>query len=164
MERILDRAQSGRLPLLSGGTGLIDTLYIDNAADALVRGYERLESIAGRALVVTNGQPRTIAELMSGFCTAVGVPAPRFSVPAPTAAFVGRLIEKVWGRLPKSVTAGDEPPMTEFLAEQLSTAHWFDQRLTRELLQWEPAVTIDEGYRRLGLFYGDKYSRSSSAV
>ena len=54
--------------------------------------------------------------------------------------------------------------MTEFLAEQLSTAHWFDQRLTRELLQWEPAVTIDEGYRRLCLFYGDKYSRSSSAV
>ena len=43
-----------------------------------------------------------------------------------------------------------------------STAHWFDQRLTRELLQWEPAVTIDEGYRRLGLFYGDKYSRSSA--
>ncbi|MCM3438675.1 NAD-dependent epimerase/dehydratase family protein [Rothia dentocariosa] len=164
VERILDRARSGRLPLLSGGTGLIDTLYIDNAADALVRGYERLESIAGRALVVTNGQPRTIAELLSGFCTAVGVPAPRFSVPAPAAAFAGRLIEKVWGRLPKSVTAGDEPPMTEFLAEQLSTAHWFDQRLTRELLQWEPAVTIDEGYRRLGLFYGDKYSRSSSAV
>ncbi len=81
VERILDRAQSGRLPLLSGGTGLIDTLYIDNAADALVRGYERLESIAGRALVVTNGQPRTIAELLSGFCTAVGVPAPRFRFP-----------------------------------------------------------------------------------
>jgi len=58
VERILDRARSGRLPLLSGGTGLIDTLYIDNAADALVRGYERLESIAGRALAVTNGQTR----------------------------------------------------------------------------------------------------------
>ena len=24
-----------------------------------------------------------------------------------------------------------EPPMTRFLAEQLSTAHWFDQRETR---------------------------------
>lgn len=159
VERILERARAGRLPLLSGGTGLIDTLYIDNAADAVVHGYERLEELAGRAVVVTNGQPRTVAELMSGFCTAVSVPAPRFSVPAPVAVVAGRLIEKVWALLPHSVTAGDEPPMTGFLAEQLSTAHWFDQRDTRELLGWEPAVSIEEGYERLRLFYGDKYSR-----
>ena len=82
VERILDRGSGpGGCPYFPGAQVCIDTLYIDNAADALVRGYERLESIAGRALVVTNGQPRTIAELMSGFCTAVGVPAPRFSVP-----------------------------------------------------------------------------------
>lgn len=159
VERILERSATGRLPLLSGGTGLIDTLYIDNAADAVVRGYQRLDAFAGRALVVTNGQPRTIAELLGGFCEAVGVPAPRFSVPAKVAALAGRVIERVWERLPKNVTAGDEPPMTEFLAEQLSTAHWFDQRRTRELLQWEPSVSIEEGYERLGLFYGDKYSR-----
>lgn len=158
VERILERSAAGRLPLLSGGTGLIDTLYIDNAADALVRGYQRLDAFAGRALVVTNGQPRTIAELLGGFCEAVGVPAPRFSVPAKVAALAGKVIERVWERLPKNVTAGDEPPMTEFLAEQLSTAHWFDQRRTRELLQWEPAVSIEEGYERLGLFYGDRYS------
>ena len=158
VERILERSAAGRLPLLSGGTGLIDTLYIDNAADALVRGYQRLDAFAGRALVVTNGQPRTIAELLGGFCEAVGVPAPRVSVPAKVAALAGRVIERVWERLPKNVTAGDEPPMTEFLAEQLSTAHWFDQRRTRELLQWEPSVSIEEGYERLGLFYGDRYS------
>ena len=159
VERILERSAAGRLPLLSGGTGLIDTLYIDNAADAVVRGYQRLDAFAGKALVVTNGQPRTIAELLGGFCEAVGVPAPRFSVPAKVAALAGKVIERVWERLPKNVTAGDEPPMTEFLAEQLSTAHWFDQRRTRELLQWEPAVSIEEGYERLGLFYGDRYSR-----
>lgn len=158
VERILERSAAGRLPLLSGGTGLIDTLYIDNAADALVRGYQRLDAFAGKALVVTNGQPRTIAELLGGFCEAVGVPAPRFSVPAKVAALAGKVIERVWERLPKNVTAGDEPPMTEFLAEQLSTAHWFDQRRTRELLQWEPSVSIEEGYERLGLFYGDRYS------
>ena len=159
VERILERSAAGRLPLLSGGTGLIDTLYIDNAADAVVRGYQRLDAFAGKALVVTNGQPRTIAELLGGFCEAVGVPAPRFSVPAKVAALAGKVIERGWERLPKNVNAGDEPPMTEFLAEQLSTAHWFDQRRTRELLQWEPSVSIEEGYERLGLFYGDRYSR-----
>ena len=39
--------------------------------------------------------------------------------------------------------------MTRFLAEQLGTAHWFDQRATRELLQWEPSVTLAEGLERL---------------
>ena len=39
--------------------------------------------------------------------------------------------------------------MTEFLAEQLSTAHWFDQRETREALDWQPAVSLDEGFERL---------------
>ena len=43
----------------------------------------------------------------------------------------------------------DEPPMTRFLAEQLSTAHWFDQRRTRADLRWTPEVTIDEGLARL---------------
>ncbi|MFS2032227.1 NAD(P)-dependent oxidoreductase, partial [Curtobacterium sp. CT11-45] len=41
------------------------------------------------------------------------------------------------------------PPMTRFLAEQLSTAHWFDQRRTRRDLRWTPAVSIDEGLGRL---------------
>jgi 2-alkyl-3-oxoalkanoate reductase len=64
-------------------------------------------------------------------------------------------VEAVWalrqaiGRPP----AADHPPMTRFMAEQLSTAHWFDQRQTRELLAWRPAVTLDTGFRRLAASY-----------
>ena len=43
--------------------------------------------------------------------------------------------------------------MTRFLAEQLSTAHWFDQRETRAALDWAPTVSIDEGLRRLAAHY-----------
>jgi 2-alkyl-3-oxoalkanoate reductase len=39
--------------------------------------------------------------------------------------------------------------MTRFLAEQLSTAHWFDQRRTREALRWSPRVSIAEGLAAL---------------
>ena len=59
------------------------------------------------------------------------------------------MVEKAWLRLGKE----DEPPMTRFLAEQLSTAHWFDQRETQELLAWTPAVSIDEGLERLADYY-----------
>ena len=39
--------------------------------------------------------------------------------------------------------------MTRFLAEQLSTSHWFDQRRTRADLDWTPSVSIDQGLRAL---------------
>jgi dTDP-D-glucose 4,6-dehydratase len=42
-----------------------------------------------------------------------------------------------------------EPPVTRFVAEQLGTAHWFDQRAVQKDLQWAPNVTIDEGFERL---------------
>lgn len=153
VERVLQRCAAGRLPYLNGGTALIDTTYIDNAVDAIVAGYQRIDKIHGIPLVITNGQPREVAEIIEGMCHAVGVPAPRFSVPAPVAAAAGGVIERVWGVLPGQ----DEPPMTRFLAEQLSTSHWFDQRKTRELLGWTPKVSIEEGYHRLGVFYGDTF-------
>ena len=43
--------------------------------------------------------------------------------------------------------------MTRFLAEQLSTAHWFDQTDIRRDLQWAPTVSIDEGLARLAEHY-----------
>ncbi|MET1034893.1 MAG: NAD(P)-dependent oxidoreductase, partial [Arthrobacter sp.] len=51
--------------------------------------------------------------------------------------------------------------MTRFLAEQLSTAHWFDQRETRATLDWRPEVGLDEGLRRLAAHYGSLPSDGS---
>ncbi|GAB2509423.1 NAD-dependent epimerase/dehydratase family protein [Paramicrobacterium agarici] len=143
--RIVDRARRGTLPLLNDGTALIDSTYIDNAASGIVAALHRAEHVAGRSYVITNGEPRTVAELLAGICTAAGVRAPRLSIPAGIATAAGSVIERVWAVRPGS----DEPPMTRFLAEQLSTSHWFDQRATRRDLDWQPAIGIDDGMRRL---------------
>ncbi|PPF21398.1 NAD-dependent epimerase/dehydratase family protein [Rathayibacter rathayi] len=143
--RIVERARTGRLPLLGHGQALIDSTYIDNAASAIVAALGRAEEVHGRSYVVTNGEPRPIAELLAGICRASGVEPPRWKVPAGVARAAGSLVERVW-----AVRAGgDEPPMTRFLAEQLSTAHWFDQRRTRAELRWSPSVSLDEGLARL---------------
>ena len=99
----------------------------------------------GQAYVLTSGEPRPIGELIAGFCAAAGVPAPARRVPAGAAVAAGAVVEAVWRVRP----GDDEPPMTRFLAEQLSTAHWFDQRRTRRDLGWSPAVGVTEGLRRL---------------
>ncbi|MEF2978179.1 NAD-dependent epimerase/dehydratase family protein [Subtercola sp. YIM 133946] len=149
IERIVERSRRGRLPLLGGGRALIDTTYIDNAATAIVAALERTEAVHGRSYVITNGEPRTVAELLAKICAAAGVPGPRFSVPAPLAREAGGLIESVWNLRPHD----DEPPMTRFLAEQLSTSHWYDQRRTRAELDWQPAVSLDAGLERLRQWY-----------
>ncbi|GAA3214997.1 NAD-dependent epimerase/dehydratase family protein [Microbacterium terregens] len=143
--RIVARARRGRLPLLNGGTALIDTTYIDNAASGIAAALHRAPTAHGRAYVLTNGEPRPVGDLLAGICLAAGVRPPRRSIPAGLGRAAGSVIERLWALSPST----DEPPMTRFLAEQLSTAHWFDQRETRRALAWSPRVTIDEGLRRL---------------
>ncbi|POH60921.1 nucleoside-diphosphate sugar epimerase [Cryobacterium zongtaii] len=147
--RIVERARAGRLPLLGHGAALIDSTYIDNAAGAIAAALERVDAVHGNAYVITNGEPRPVAELLVGICTAAGVEPPTWSVPASVARAAGSVIEAAW----RVVPGEDEPPMTRFLAEQLSTAHWFDQRRTRADLHWTPAVTLDEGLARLAEHY-----------
>ncbi|NQX28154.1 NAD-dependent epimerase/dehydratase family protein [Microbacteriaceae bacterium VKM Ac-2854] len=144
--RIVDRARRGRLPLLGDGQALIDTTYIDNAASAFVAALDRAPEVHGRSYVITNGEPRPVAELLAGICRAAGVRPPAWSVPASVARGAGSLVERFW-------RGPDEPPMTRFLAEQLSTAHWFDQSAVRAELGWTPAVSLDEGFARLAASY-----------
>jgi nucleoside-diphosphate-sugar epimerase len=149
IQRIVERARRGRLPLLNGGTALIDTTYVDNAATGIAAALDRLHQAHGNAYVLTNGEPRPVGELLAGICRAAGVDPPRWSIPAGLGLAAGAAIERVWAALAR----GDEPPMTRFLAQQLSTAHWFDQRETRRALDWSPSVSIDEGLDRLAQSY-----------
>ena len=149
--RIADRARQGRLALVGGGTALVDTTYLDNAGGAFVAALQRIEVGRGQSFVVTNDEPRPIGELVAGICHAMGVPAPRARVPLPVAWGLGAVVEGAVAlseRLPR-LPVITQPPMTRFLAEQMATAHWFDQRRTQEVLDWRPRVSIDEGLARL---------------
>jgi 2-alkyl-3-oxoalkanoate reductase len=151
-ERIVDRSRAGHMPLLGSAAALVDTLYTDNAVDAVVAAVDAVDRVHGESLVVTNGEPRPVGELIRGLATAGGAPEPRLRVPAGLARGIGGVIEAIWeaGGLGRN---GEEPPLTRFLAEQLSTAHWFDQRRTREVLGWSPAISIDRGLELLAEHY-----------
>lgn len=147
--RIVERARQGRLALIGHGAALIDTTYLDNAVDAILAALDRAGELDGRTFVVSNGQPRTVRELFTRICRAADLAPPRLQVPFPVARAGGALAERAWPRLGRD----DDPPMTAFLAEQLATAHWFDQRETRAALQWRPTVSLDEGFDRLAAWF-----------
>lgn len=146
--RIVDRARSGRLVLPDGGRALVDTTYIDDAADAIVAGIDHCrdgdEATFG-PLVITGGEPRPLRDLVSSILLAAGIERAPRSIPAPIVGMVGSVLDRVW--------PGAEPPLTHFAARQLSVAHWFDQRETRRILGWSPSVGLDEGFARLRASY-----------
>ncbi|MDA2988934.1 MAG: NAD-dependent epimerase/dehydratase family protein [Actinomycetota bacterium] len=147
--RIVSRARSGRLFVIDGGRALIDTTYIDNAADAIVHALGRTASskVQGRAFVISNGEPRPVREIVESIVRAAGVDTTLKSVPfAP--AFAAGAVGEWWGSLTHT-----EPLVTRFLVEQLATAHWFDPRPSWDDLEWRPTIGLDEGMRRLAAHY-----------
>lgn len=147
--RIIARARVGRLPVIGSGAALIDTTYIDNAVAALVAALDACPSVHGEALVVSNGEPRTVEEILARLCRAAGVLGPCRRLPGIPARIAGAAIEETWSFLGRR----DTPPLTRFLVEQLTTAHWFDQRRTRKLLGWTPRVRLDDGFDELARWY-----------
>ena len=147
--RIVARARAGRLPTIGSGAALVDTTYVDNAAAALVAAVDACGPVHGEALVVSNGEPRPVGEVIARLCRAAGAAAPRRRVPFRAAWLAGAVVEGAWAATGRRST----PPVTRFLAEQLATAHWFDQRRTREALRWAPRVGLDEGFARLAAWY-----------
>jgi nucleoside-diphosphate-sugar epimerase len=145
IQPVIRRARAGRLPLIGTGAALIDTTYVDNAVEALVAAVERCGPVHGESLVVSNGEPRPIGEILRRVCAAAGVPGPRRHVPLRVASTVGAVVEGWW----RVSGARARPPLTRFLAEQMGTAHWFDQRRTREALDWTPRVGLDQGFELL---------------
>jgi nucleoside-diphosphate-sugar epimerase len=146
--RLIDRAKKGRLRLVDGGTGLVDSVYIDNAAEAHLNAADALgpgAACAGKAYFITNGEPMAIGDLINGILNAAGLPPCTKNISGGMAYFAGATLEKIYGLLGKT----DEPPMTRFVARQLATAHWFDISAARRDLGYEPKVSIAEGLERL---------------
>ena len=149
--RIVDRARQGRLVMVGSGNALVDSTYIDNAISAHIAALDAIapgSRCAGKAYVISNGEPRTVNELMSRICLAAGVEFSPKHVPAVIARSIGSVVERIWPLIRK-----DEPPITRFVAEQLGTAHWFDQRPAQEDLNWKPQVSLDEGFARLAKWF-----------
>jgi nucleoside-diphosphate-sugar epimerase len=146
--RILARGRAGKLRRLGRRNPLIDSIYIDNAADAHLLAADRLapdSPLAGKVYFVSQGEPVPLWDLVNRILACADLPPVTRSVPVWLAYSAGWLLECVYGLL----RCQSEPPMTRFLARELATPHWFDISAARRDLGYEPRVTIDEGLRRL---------------
>jgi nucleoside-diphosphate-sugar epimerase len=158
--KIVARAKSGRLRLVGDGSNLVDTVYIDNAADAHLAACERLgpgAGCAGRAYFISNGEPMPVRDVINGIIAAAGLPPVTSTIPVGVAVAAGKVLETLHGWF----APRREPQMTAFLARQLATAHWFDISAARKDLGWEPKVPLAEGFQRLKAWFEDRRDAGS---
>ena len=150
--RIIARGRRGLIALPGGGRARIDTIYVDNAADAHLAALDRLEPGAacdGKAYFITNGDPRPTREIVLGILRAAGIDARVVPVSRRLAHAAGAAMETAF----RLAAIEHEPPLTRFVAEQLSTSHHFRIDAARRDLGWTPAVSIDEGLERLAAWF-----------
>jgi nucleoside-diphosphate-sugar epimerase len=158
LPRLVERARAGRLRFIDGGHNRMDTTYIDNAAQAHLAALDRLRPgapCAGKAYFISNGEPREVRAIVNGLLQAAGVPAIDRSIPYGIAYAAGAALELAWRLLPLR----GEPPMTRFLAEQLSTPHWYDIGAAARDLGYRPQVSIAEGLQRTAAWWSGQAQR-----
>jgi len=147
LPRILARADAGQLRFI-GPPKKVDTIYIDNAAQAHLDALDRLapaSACAGRAYFISQDQPIALEEMVNRLLRACG----REAVSKHLSPTIARLAARAFETLYKALGKQQEPPLTSFLVEQLSTAHWFSIHAAKRDLGYQPKVSTVEGLQRL---------------
>lgn len=141
-------AQAHRLARIGRRPNRIDTIYIDNAADAHLLASDALAAnaaLSGKVYFISQDEPRPLWDVVNAILAAADLPPVTRTVPvwlAVAAASVLEMVHKLF-RLP------GEPRLTRFMVKELATAHWFDISAARRDLGYRPTVTYAEGLRRL---------------
>ena len=145
--RLLDRADRGKLRHLAPHKQ-VDSIYIEDAARAHLNAYDALEvgaRCAGRAYFISQDEPWPIEALINGILQAHHRP-PVYRTLNPKFAFnIGAFLELIY----RVFRIEREPMMTRFIADQLSTAHWFDISAAKRDLSYKPRRSINESLEAL---------------
>lgn len=151
--RIIHRAN--RLVRVGDGKNLVDTIYIDNAAGAHILAADALEKdpkLSGKVYFISQDNPVPLWDMVDNILKAAGLVPVRRSVSRKVAWMIGALFEFLY----KTFSIRGEPLMTRFLADELSTAHWFDISAAKKDLGYAPMISIEEGLDRLESWLRDR--------
>ncbi len=146
--RLVQRALSGKLRRVGDGSNLVSMSYVENAATAHLQAEEELRGqgrCGGKAYFINEPEPVRLWDWINEILALGGLPPITRSISARAAYVVGGACEAVYSVLRRQ----DEPPMTRFLASQLSQSHTYTVAAAQRDFGYAPAVSYQEGMERL---------------
>jgi nucleoside-diphosphate-sugar epimerase len=148
--RPLELARRGRLLVPGRGEGILTLVYIDDLVDCVVRALTD-PAAGGHAFTAWDGEPVTLREYYDHFGRMTGRRVR--SAPLGLALAVGGVQEAV-ARVRRK-----PPDFTRASITFLSRQAVYPNARARELLGWEPRVTLGEGMRRV-----EEWARASGLL
>jgi len=155
LPRVIAQASQMKLRIVGDGKNKVDLTHVENATHAHLLAAEKLLADApeiagaphgnGKAFFISDGEPVELWSWINAFLEAVGMPAVTQSISFKSAFFAGTLLEFFW----KIFGVAGEPPITRFVATELSHNHWFDISAARRELGYNPVISNDAGVRAL---------------
>lgn len=121
--RLLER--HSRLRVIGSGQNKVGITHVSNAAHAHILAMHELKSSAknaGKAYFITDLEPVIIWEWVNTVYTSLGYAPITRQINTNTAVRIGGFLEWVW----RTFSFSGEPPMTRFVAQQLSTHHYYN--------------------------------------
>lgn len=150
VDRIIKRAD--KLKRIGKKDYLVDTIYVDNAADAHILASQKLmenPSLSGNIYFVSQDEPVPLWDMVDDLLDAAGLPPVNGYVSAKTAFIAGVIFEFVY----KLLNIKKDPPMTKFVAITSGTSHWFNISRAKKDLNFYPKVSTKEGLKRFKQWY-----------
>ncbi len=140
--------RAGKLKIIGRKDDLVDTIYVDNAADAHLLAAEKLLEhplLSGNIYFVSQDEPVSKWKMANAFLDAAGLPPIKGHVSAKTAYIAGAVFEFIY----KLFCIKNDPPVTRFAAVEAATSHWFNISRAKKDLGYYPLVSTQEGLLRL---------------
>ena len=146
---MIARARSGRLRIVGDGSNRVDTVHVINAAAAHLDALDALlaapQDAGGRAYFIAQDEPVNCWGWIAKICELSGVDPPKKRISFRAAYALGAGLETMY----RATGSGSEPPMTRFVAAQLSHDHYFDISAAKQRLGYRVRLSMDEGLRSL---------------
>ncbi len=149
--RLIARARSKKLRIVGEGSNQIDTIYVENAADAHLLAADALRSevtsskVAGKAYFLSQDEPVNCWDWINALLELAGEPPVTKKISYHAAATLGGMME-TWYQV---FGLKSEPRMTRFLAAQLAMSHWFDISAAKRDFGYHPRISTAEGMQKM---------------
>lgn len=141
-------ARAHRLRQIGDGSNRVDTVYIDNAALAHLLAQKALSnnpSLSGRIYFISQDKPIRLWEMVNHILAAGEKPPVTRTISPQQAYVIGAMMESLF----RILKIKHEPPMTRFLAQELSLSHWFNISAAKRDLGYTPKISTEKGLEQL---------------